>query len=121
MESKDVEYVDRLKSDDLLEELIRTKQHNARLRLDPDVLADKVNKEANDKAVRMDPAIITVDDDFNEQFPPLTGPKIVQQHEIEGRKGCAEVVAPNRERTAGVALQFIQPTTEGDSKIVCLT
>lgn len=103
----EAESVDKSKADELLEELIRTKQNNARLRLDLEVLAEKVNEEANQCEDKKNPTTVVVDDCFDEQFPPLTRTKIVKQYEIEERKDWAHVVAPNRNRAAGVALQFV--------------
>lgn len=117
----EVDPVHKSKTDDLIEELVRTKQNNARLRLDLEILAEKVNVEANKCKDKEKPIAMVVDDCSEEQFPPLPGTKIVEQYEISARKDWADVVAPNRERAAGVALQFIQPDLDGDKELVCLT
>lgn len=76
------------------------KLQNTQLRIDLEVLAAKVNENAVKKV----------------QFPPLQG-KVIREPKA-GPKNWVEVVAPNRDRSNGVDLEFIAPFDKDGVKLV---
>ncbi|KAM7507986.1 hypothetical protein LguiA_018439 [Lonicera macranthoides] len=88
---------------------------NARLRLDREVLAEKINKDASRATTGEDGGGSMLEN----QFSPLNRNVIIQNQEIEGMKAWAEVVAPNRDRLSGIELHYVDPIVPNDENLIC--
>ena len=99
--------------------MVRTKRINAKLRLDLEVLAQKVIDNEGKIDSRATVGFSEEKkEEFDQNFPPLTG---VEPRATAGEgtiRNWANVVAPNRERASGAELEFVPPVEENGMKVV---
>ena len=110
--------------DNLVEELVETKHKNVSLRLEMDVMAEKILKQQEEidalqGKVNVECVVAKeklVDTSYEEEFPNLGG----NGTHWEGNTGkvWANVVAQNRNKEADVRLNFVKPIEENGVKVV---
>ena len=104
-----------------MNELVKTKKENAKMRLYLQVLVEKINK--NDRAKGMQDTVGALDGDFREMtfeehFFPLQGKVVAHEIVTPNNRNWSDVVVPNCERVAGAELQFIPPLEHDGVKLV---
>ena len=130
-EVTDCTVVTHSKMDELVEELVNTKQNNASLRLDMNVLIEKLQKQEEEiellkgenkriNTVRNDVSS-DLDGDYNREFPNLIGGAGDVGQGMSQGKTWANIVGQNRSRDAGVRLEYVQPLAVDGLKIVHVT
>ncbi|KAM7472037.1 hypothetical protein LguiA_010220 [Lonicera macranthoides] len=120
VDTSDVENVNNIQN--VVDELIKTKQQNIQMRLYLDVLAEKVNKNESEKIGGSMIPVIEMNEtalEFDEQFPPLEGSVLNQAIVQPVTRNWSNIVAPNRERASGADLQYVPPTEKDGLKVVC--